>query len=263
MILHAIGCSHRTALVEVRERLAFNPEQLNRALDALPSRFDCEAVILSTCNRVEMYVAQAVDATATFTADDLVRFLAEFHGMAVEELAGHLYCRHQADAVRHLFRVAASLDSLVVGEGQIAGQVKTAYEKAQERASVGPLLHALFQHARQVARRVRTETGIARGHVSVSSVAVDYVRQVFDHFGDKTILVIGAGKMGELTLKHLKELRPGKIVVINRSTEKAEAVARGCGGVAAAWDKLDELLAQVDIVLSTTGAAETIMPLER
>jgi glutamyl-tRNA reductase len=159
--------------------------------------------------------------------------------------------------------VAASLDSQIVGEGQIAGQVKTAYESADGRASVGPLLHALFRHARQVARRVRTETGISRGHVSVSSAAVDYVRQVFDHFGDKTILVIGAGKMGELTLKHLRELKPGRVLVTNRSPEKARAVAATCAGEAVPWDRLDDCVAQADIVLSTTGATEPIMTLER
>jgi glutamyl-tRNA reductase len=267
MILSAIGCSHKTAGVEVRERLAFNDEQLNRALDALTSRFECEAVILSTCNRVEMYVGQEVapvlDKEGACSPEALVHFLAEFHGVVVKDLLPHIYLRQGAEAVRHLFSVAASLDSLVLGEGQIAGQVKTAYEKAQERASAGPMMHTLFRHARQVARRVRTETGIARGHVSVSSAAVDYVRQVFDHFGDKTILVIGAGKMGELTLKHLKELKPGKIVVVNRSPERAQAVARGCGGEALPWEKLDELLTRVDIVLSTTGAPEPIMTLER
>ena len=132
--------------------------------------------------------------------------------------------------MRHLFRVAASLDSLIVGEAQIAGQVKGAYELAHERATAGPLLHALFQQAHRVAKRVRTETGIARGRVSVSSAAVDYVRQVFDHFGDKTVLVIGAGKMGELTLRHLKELRPRRILVTNRSPEKAAAAASPCRG---------------------------------
>src|SRR5205814_10703834 len=137
---------------------------------------------------------------------------------------------------------AASLDSLIIGEGQIAGQVKKAYEVAQAKESAGPLLHALFQHTRQVAKRVRSETGISKGHVSVSSAAVDYVRQVFDHFGDKTILVIGAGKMGELTLKHLKELHPGRIVVTNRSPEKARTVAAGCGGVAEPFERLDDLL---------------------
>src|SRR5207247_7934220 len=137
-----------------------------------------------------------------------------------------LYERRDGEAAHHLFRVAASLDSLVVGEGQIAGQVKRAYELAQQCAAAGPLLHALFQHARVVAKRVRRETGISRGHVSVSSVAVEYVRQVFDHFGDKTILVIGAGKMGELTLRHLKGLRSRRILVTNRSSEKAAEMAK-------------------------------------
>jgi glutamyl-tRNA reductase len=175
----------------------------------------------------------------------------------------HLYHREDAEAVRHLFRVAASLDSLIIGEGQIAGQVKRAYELAQERATAGPLLHALFQHARLVAKRVRSETGIAQGHVSVSSAAVDYVRQVFDHFGDKTVLIIGAGKMGELTLRHLRELRPRRILVTNRSPEKAEAMAHGCRGKAVPWEQLDDALAAADIVLSTTGAPEPIVTRQR
>jgi glutamyl-tRNA reductase len=133
----------------------------------------------------------------------------------------------------------------------------------QKCAGPGPMLHALFPHARRVAKRVRTETGISRGHVSVSSAAVDYVRQVFDHFGDKTILVIGAGKMGELTLRHLKELQPRKILVTNRSPEKAEAVARGCAGRPVAWEHLDDALTEADIVLSTTGAPEPIMTRRR
>jgi glutamyl-tRNA reductase len=124
-------------------------------------------------------------------------------------------------------------------------------------------LHALFQAVRTVAKRVRRETGIAKGHVSVSSVAVDYVRQVFDHFGDKSILVIGAGKMGELTLRHLKELRPKCILVANRSPEKAESVAQACGGTFIAWEKLDEALVQADIILSTTGAPEPIVSRRR
>src|SRR5205823_4067801 len=161
----------------------------------------------------------------------------EMHQVAAKQIRPHLYEQQNLDAVRHLFRVAASLDSLIVGEGQIAGQVKRAYELAQERSSAGPLLHALFQHANQVAKRVRTETGIARGHVSVSSAAVDYVRQVFDHFHDKKVLVIGAGKMGGLTLKHLRQLRPQRIFVTNRSPGKAEQLARACQGVAGAWER--------------------------
>src|SRR5207249_7548750 len=187
----------------------------------------------------------------------------EWQNVPVPEIQPHLYTGTDAEAVRHLFRVAASLDSQIVGEGQIAGQVKRAYEMAAQSTAAGPVLHALLQHARVVAKRVRRETGIARGHVSVSSVAVDYVRQVFDHFGDKTILVIGAGKMGGLTLKHLRRLRPRRILVTNRSPEKVVAVAAGCGGEAVPWEKLEDVLASADIVLSTTGAPEPIVTAER
>ena len=266
MNLLALGCSYKTTPVEVRERLAFNDAQLSRAHTELGSGFDCETIILSTCNRVELYVGCMLDGgepARELDADAIAEFLADFHGLSPATIRPHLYVHRQADAVRHLFRVAASLDSLIVGEGQIAGQVKKAYEQAIHDDSVGSLLHALFRHARQVARRVRTETGIAWGHVSVSSAAVDYVRQVFDHFGDKTILVIGAGKMGELTLRHLRQLKPRRIWVTNRSPEKALAVAQGCGGEALPWAKLDELLARADLVLSTTGAPAPIVTRER
>ncbi len=262
MMLLLVGCNFRTAPVDVRERLAFDGPKLGAALDELSVRYDCEAVILSTCNRVELYLARA-DTPHGPDSGVLMEFLAEFHQLNAEGLRGHLYEHRQGDVVGHLFRVVASLDSLIVGEGQIAGQAKRAYELAQQQGAVGPLLHALFQKARQVARRVRTETGIAHGHVSVSSAAVDYVRQVFAHFGDKTVLVIGAGKMGELTLRHLKELRPKRILVINRSPEKAAAVAQGCGGTAVAWERLDDVLAAADIILSTTGAPEPVVTRER
>jgi glutamyl-tRNA reductase len=266
MILHAIGCSYKTTPVEVRERLAFKDEHLSRAHTELCFGFDCEAVILSTCNRVELYIGCVLDgpeSSRELNAEAVAEFLADFHNLPPAAVRPHLYIHRQAEAVRHLFRVAASLDSMIVGEGQIAGQVKKAYEQAVRDDSVGPLLHTLFRHARQVARRVRTETGIAHGHVSVSSAAVDYVKQVFDHFGDKTILVIGAGKMGELTLRHLRQLKPRRIWVTNRSPEKAHSVARGCGGEAVPWEKLDDLLAHADIVLSTTGAPEPIVTRER
>jgi glutamyl-tRNA reductase len=267
MKLLAVGCSHRSTPVAVREKLAFDKDKLPRALELLTTRLECEAVILSTCNRVELYLAQTLDRSPTdreaMTSEQIVHFLAEFHGQDPATLREHLYLLEQNDAVRHLFKVAASLDSLVVGEGQIAGQVKSAYEQAQEYASVGPILHVLFRQARQVARRVRSETGISDGHVSVSSAAVDYVKQVFDSFADKIILVIGAGKMGELTLKHLAALKPYRILVTNRSPEKAEAVAAMCRGVAMPWSHLDDTLAEADIILSTTGAPEPIVDRER
>jgi glutamyl-tRNA reductase len=259
MNLLVLGCSYKTTPVALRERLAFSDEQLGLALEQLTARPGCEAAILSTCNRVEVYLAfPGLELPA-----DARDFLAGFHGLPPEEVRPHLDCHAHVAAVRHLFTVAASLDSLVVGEGQIAGQVKKAYERAFNQGSTGPLLNALFPHARRVAKRVRTETGIAQGHVSVSSAAVDYVKDVFDHFGDKTILVIGAGKMGELTLKHLRELRPRRIVVTNRNPDKAVAVATGCGGEAVPWDKLDDVLGKADIVLSTTGAPEPIVTRER
>ncbi len=265
MILLALGCSYHGTAVAVRERLAFRDDRLPAVLEALTSRLRCEAVVLSTCNRVEVYLGRSLGAGVepALEPDAVTALLAELHGLPAGEVRPHLYCHQQEGAVRHLFRVAASLDSLVVGEGQIAGQVKKAYEVALNCGSPGPLLNTLFPHARRVARRVRTETGIARGHVSVSSAAVDYVRQVFDHFGDKTVLVLGAGKMGGLTLRHLRQLRPQRIVVTNRSPEKARAVAAGCGGEAAPWERLDELLARADIILSTTGAPEPIVTAER
>jgi glutamyl-tRNA reductase len=262
MKLLVLGCSFRTAPVEVRERLAFTEVSLAVALDELGGRYGCEAVIVGTCNRVELYLARPGEPTPP-DADLISEFLGEMHRLPVDRLRPHLYTHRDAEAVRHLFRVAASLDSLIIGEAQIAGQVKRAYEVACERGTVGPLVNALFQQARVVAKRVRSETGIARGHVSVSSAAVDYVRQVFDRFEDKRILVIGAGKMGELTLRHLEALRPRCIWVTNRSPEKAQSIARGCAGEAIAWDKLDDALARTDIVLSTTGAQEPVVTLDR
>jgi glutamyl-tRNA reductase len=253
--LRVAGCDFRTAAVGVRERLAFDPPAVAAALARLTAGPADEAVVLSTCNRVEVYaVGPAFDAAA---------FLASDRGLDPGQVAPLLYAHQDEAAVRHLLRVAASLESLVVGEGQIAGQVKGAFELARAAGATGPLLNALVPHALRAAKRVRTETGIAHGHVSVSSVAVDYVRQVFDHFGDKTVLVIGAGKMARLTLTHLKALAPREIVVTNRSPQKAAEVAAGCGGRAVPWEQLDDALAVADIALSTTGAPEPVMPAGR
>ena len=262
MNLRVIGCSFRTAPVEVREKLAFDEKKQLWAMSEVAARYGAEAVLLSTCNRVELYVARPAEERP-FDLALGSEFLAECHGISPAEVGGHLGEYADAAAVRHLLRVTSSLDSLIVGEGQIAGQVKQAFELARTLGTTGPLLNAAFQHALAAAKRVRTETGIARGHVSVSSVAVDYVRQVFDHFADKTVLIIGAGKMGRLTLKHLQALNPGRILVTNRSPQKAVEVASGCGGKSVPWDQLDDALAESDIVLSTTGAGEPIMPRRR
>lgn len=262
MNLIAIGCSFRGAPVDLRERVAFDERNLERALKDLAARYGCEAAILSTCNRVEIFLAKP-EGERPPDCDLIAEFLAEFHKVKAEDIRPHLYEYTDAAAVQHLFRVTASLDSLIVGEGQIAGQVRKSFESAQKIGGTGPLLNALFPHAVRAAKRARTETGISQGHVSVSSVAVDYVRQVFERFDDKTILVIGAGKMGQLTLKHLRELHPRKILVTNRSPEKALALARECHGQAVPWEQLDDALAQADVVLSTTGAPEPIVTRRR
>lgn len=262
MNLRVVGCNYRTAAVELREKLAFDAAKQERAIAELSTRHGCEAVLLSTCNRVELYTARQ-PGEPPFDAARAADFLAGIHGLSPDVVLPLLYEKGDVDAVVHLTRVTASLDSLVVGEGQIAGQVKAAFETSLTSAATGALLNALFPHALRVAKRVRTETGIAHGHVSVSSVAVDYVRQVFDHFGDKTVLVIGAGKMARLTLKHLEALKPRRILVTNRSPAKAAEVAEMCGGQPVPWDHLDAALAETDIALSTTGAPEPIMPAKR
>ncbi len=262
MNLRAIGCNVESAAVELREKLAFDPAKTQRALAELNARFATEAVILGTCNRVEIYVSRQ-DTVAALHVPLMAEFLSEVHGVPAEVIVPHLYEHADAAAARHLFRVAGGLDSVVLGETQIAGQVKEAYELAHQASSTGPLLNALFPTALRVSKRVRSETGVAHGHVSVSSAAVDFVRQVFDTFTDKTVLVIGAGKMGRLTLKHLTELNPATVLVTNRSPEKATAVAQDCSGRVIAWENLDDALAQADIVLSTTGAPEPIISRRR
>ncbi|HJZ57325.1 MAG TPA: glutamyl-tRNA reductase [Gemmataceae bacterium] len=262
MNLRAIGCNVESADVAIREKLAFDDARLRSALAELSARYGAEAVVLGTCNRVEIYLARPEDVSPIH-APLIAEFLAEVHGVAAEQVLPHLYEHADADAVRHAFRVAASLDSVVIGEGQIAAQVKEAFETAQKSEATGSLLNALFAAALRVSKRVRTETGIEQGHVSVASAAVDFLRPVFSHFADKTVLVIGAGEMARLTLQHLKELHPARVLVTNRSPERATAVAAECGGQPVAWDQLDDALVQSDIVLSTTGAPEPIMPRRR
>jgi glutamyl-tRNA reductase len=262
MNLRAIGCNFKTASVELREKLAFDAARLEAALAELSARYGAEAVVLGTCNRVEVYLARP-DTSPPLHAPLVAEFLAETHGLPAPLIQPHLYEHADDDAVRHVFRVAGSLDSLIVGEGQIAGQVKDAFETAQRCGSTGPLLNTLFTAALRVSKRVRTETGIGQGHVSVASAAVDFVREVFERFTDKTVLVVGAGEMGRQTLQHLKELNPAKVLVTNRSAEKAAALAAECGGQPVPWDQLDDAMVRADIVLSTTGAAEPIMPRRR
>ena len=262
MKLLALGVDHRSAPQDVREALAFDGPKLIDGLGALRSRFPgVEFAAISTCNRVEVYAAG--DPPLMPQVGDLTAALAEFQGLEPGRFAPHLVDHHDADAIEHLFRVASSLESLVLGEGQIQGQVRDAYENAKAAGAVGPILHEVFQHAARVGKRVREATGMDRGRLSIASVAVDVARGVFDRFDDKTVLVIGAGKMADLTLRHLAPLRPGRILVTNRSPERAEAAAESWGGRAVPFEDLDGALAAADLVVSTTASASPIVSFER
>lgn len=262
MKLLLVGCSHQQSSVATRERLAFNPTQAGDALVGLRQRFpQLEAVLLSTCNRVELYMASE-DAESGPSHRDAAEFLADFHGLTVGEVFDDLFERTGEDAVRHLFRVAASLDSMVLGEPQIASQVKQAYDLACERRCTGPLTNQIFQAARKVAKRVATETSIHEKRVSIPSVAVcDFAKQIFERFDDKSVLVIGAGEMAEETLRYLKAEGAHRVTVINRNFERARALAQEWNGRCVPYSELGSALIEADLIISTTGASEPIVTL--
>jgi glutamyl-tRNA reductase len=258
-------CSHQTTPLALRERLAFaSLEQLTRAYETLRATFPkSEHVVLSTCNRVEIYAAQD-ESNPPLTQEQVADFLSRFHGVSQNDLGGALLWQKGPEAVRHLFEVASSLDSMVLGEPQIVSQVKEAYRVAQENDACGPLTHALFQGAMRVSGRVRSETALAVGRVSVASVAVgEFGKSIFDRFADKTVVVIGAGEMAEETLRYLKDEGAHSIVVVNRSLERAERLAAQWGGTARPFEELDTWLAQADVIVSATGAAEPIVDVNR
>jgi len=254
-----VGVSHRTAPVAVRERLAVEPDAVPAALAELtalgPVR---EAAMLATCNRVELYVA--VD-DADRAAAGLAEVLARRAGVAVGDLAEHLYQHRDAAAVRHLFRVASSLDSLVVGEPQILGQAKQAHDAAVQHGTAGAVLRTCFEGAFRVARRVRRETAIARNPVSVSSVAVDFAHQVVGDFDRKRVLIVGAGKMSELAARTLRT-HGATLTVINRTRARADELAKRFAAAVADWNDLRGALIAADIVIASTGAQRPVLTLD-
>ena len=263
MKLQMVGCSYHGLSVERRERIAFNPQQAEEALTRFRSAFPrTEAVLLSTCNRTEIYTA-AQEPEQAPTHEAVARFVAEFHGLPIYDVFDDLIERTGEDAVRHLFCVAASLDSMVVGEPQILSQVKQAYELANARNSAGPVTHSVFQAAVRVARRVMTETSLHQRRVSIPSVAVaDFARQIFERFDDKRVLVIGAGEMGEETLRYLHDEGARDVAVANRSAERAQQLAKAWNGRVIDWRRLiDDGIATADLIVSTTGAIEPIVRL--
>jgi glutamyl-tRNA reductase len=263
MLMQVVGCSHHGTSLKIRERLAFTPEQTREALDHWRRVFPgVEAVLLSTCNRVEIYAATERDSTPTL--EQIGKFLARFHGLEPAEVVACLYEHSDEAAVQHLFSVAASLDSMVLGEPQILAQVKQAYQAATEQDNTGPLMHAVFQAALRVARRVASETNLHQRRVSIPSVAVaDFARQIFERFDDKETLVIGAGEMAEETLRYLQEEGSRRITVVNRHFDRAEELAGRWHGRAVAWEELLPALTAADLVISTTGAGQAIVTAEQ
>jgi glutamyl-tRNA reductase len=257
MHLLLVGASHRTAPVELRERLDFSSRGLAHAVRALAARQSAaEAVVVSTCNRAELYVACQDLRRAT---EDLRGFFSEFHQMPADEVGQHLYAHQDEDAARHLFRVSSGLDSLVVGEPQILGQIKDAYSVASAAESSGPLLNRLFHWAFGVGKRVRSETALAEGAVSVSFAAVSLARKIFGNLSGRRVLVVGAGEMGKLTALHLKAQRVASVVIISRTLAHAQELADEVSGDVAPWDSLPQALLESDIVITVTGAATPIL----
>jgi glutamyl-tRNA reductase len=257
MHLLLLGVTHRTAPVELRERLDFASRDVGAAMEALGARPGiAESLVLSTCNRAEVY---AVTANIEQGREELLAFLAEYHHVPRSAFLPHLFERQEAEAAHHLFRVAAGLDSLVVGEPQILGQVKEAWSIAAERRCAGPLLNKLFHASFAVGKRVRTETSLGEGAVSVSFAAVQLARKIFGRLTGRRVLVIGAGEMGKLTAQYLRAQGVGEIVITSRTLGHAEALANAVNGAAVPWSELMTTLARADIVITSTGSPKPIL----
>jgi glutamyl-tRNA reductase len=252
MEIGVLGLNHRTAPIELREKVAFGASQLPVALAALRREDGIrECVILSTCNRVELY---AVTGCADLSLGRLKDFLIRFHRLQPDWLEGRLYRHLAEDSVRHLFRVAAGMDSMVIGESEILGQVRQAYAQAVALDCVGPVCHRLFQMALRAGKEVRTRTRIAQGATSISSVAVELARRIFRNLSAKTILLLGGGKIGVATLTALKEKGVSSILIANRTMETAEELAKLFGGKVVPLWALEQALVDSDIVLCATSA---------
>ncbi|MCJ7702169.1 MAG: glutamyl-tRNA reductase [Anaerolineales bacterium] len=260
LYIQCLGLNHQTASIALREKLAFTPHRLEASL----ARLGCgnqvgfkslqELVILSTCNRVELY------AVTTHSSFDLLEaFLAEIQNIPIPEFSSHIYRLQNDEAVGHLLAVAAGLDSVVLGEPQILGQVTEAYSVAGRHGTAGKILSRLFQSAIHAGKRARTETSIAHNPASISSVAVNRISETVSQLSQAQVMVLGAGEMAELAVEALRKRGAGRIVVVNRTVQRAQELARRWDGQAAALEMLLELLPQMDIVITSTGAPHTII----
>lgn len=253
MTITVMGINHKTAPIALRERVAIGRDDLpevTRALAALPGVAEC--MIVSTCNRVEMIAALESPAV------DLAGFLCRQFGIDPELLSSHVYQHRDQQAVRHVFRVASSLDSMVVGEPQILGQVKEAFATARDAGTVGPELDHLLQGAFSAAKKVRSETEIGSNSVSIASVAVELARKIFGSLQGRTVFLVGAGKMSELAARHLVQQGAGTILVTNRTMERARRMAEPFNGRVIPFDQLHESAAEADIIITSTGAPHHI-----
>ncbi|MBE0446840.1 MAG: glutamyl-tRNA reductase [Actinobacteria bacterium] len=257
--MHVIvaGLSHKTAPVEIREKVTFPEQALSDSLHALIGYpYTNEAVILSTCNRMEIYV---VASDPDNGRDNIIQFISDYHQLNRNELVNYLYFHEGTSAIHHLFRVSSSLDSMVIGEAQILGQVKNAYNAAFESDTTATILNRLFRHALLVGKRVRTETEIGESAVSISYAAVELAKKVFETLSGRTVMLIGAGEMIELTATHLVSNGVNKVIVTNRTFERAEALAQKFNGMAVRFNDFIDHMVHADIIISSTGAPHQVV----
>jgi len=264
MQLFLLGLNHKTAPVEVREQLSLAPSQLPRALSGLREASGVrEAAILSTCNRAEIYAVGPTEA-----GPRLEQFLSNFHHLNAQGMKGYLYRRHDADSARHLFRVSCGIDSLVLGESEILGQVKTAVEAARSQGAISNVLDELFRRAIACGKRARTETAIGRGTLNVGAAAVDLARQIFGPLQGHTVMILGAGKMSARTAQHLMASGAHRVIVANRTFERARELAQTFGGDPAGaeairWEEFPQRLIEADIVIASTRAPHLVLTAEQ
>ena len=258
MSIVAVGINHKTAPVSVREKISFNPEQLSSALQQMIASVDCkEAAILSTCNRTELYLVQ--DGQLEITQEKVINWLEQYHRVPSAMITPSLYWHTDQKAVSHMMRVACGLDSLVLGEPQILGQMKQAYSQAKAAGSMALVMDRLFQRTFGVAKQVRTDTEIGQSAVSVAFAAVNLAKHIFASLEKARVLLVGAGETIELVAKHLYENKVGKITVANRTISRAEKMAEQIGADVITLAQIPEHLAKADIVISSTGSTLPII----
>ena len=263
MSILLIGVNHKTAPVEIRERLAFNDETCANGLRHLvDGDVVREGLIVSTCNRVEILSATASDQVE-FGVGRLTQFLDTSGRLPAGFVDKHLYRHTDEEAVRHLFRVASSLDSMVVGEPQVLGQVRHAYSLVVRAGTAGRVLNRLVHHTFRVAKRVRNETGIAANAVSISYMAVELGKKIFDSLKGLTVMLIGAGEMAELSARHLVNAGVSRVIIANRTEETARKIADEFGGTIVSLEQLDQSLAEADVVICSTGAPTSVLTEEQ